>query len=98
MATAARPRPEIQTHELPGEGRALGLWRAHDEAELREIMASLPLCPWLASRPRRWRDTPVTRFQERSEARETRRAHGPGWRTRAVHGRKPTGQGATVEA
>ncbi|MEN3356783.1 MAG: hypothetical protein V7637_765 [Mycobacteriales bacterium] len=28
---------------LPGEGRALGLWRARDAAGMREIVASLPL-------------------------------------------------------
>jgi muconolactone delta-isomerase len=28
---------------LPGQGRALGLWRAHDAAALKAILASLPL-------------------------------------------------------
>jgi muconolactone delta-isomerase len=33
---------------LPGEGRSLGLWRAEDAAEMRAILESLPLDPWLA--------------------------------------------------
>ncbi|MBO3744775.1 muconolactone Delta-isomerase family protein [Streptosporangiaceae bacterium NEAU-GS5] len=32
---------------LPGQGRALGLWRARDTAEMGEMLASLPLSPWL---------------------------------------------------
>jgi muconolactone delta-isomerase len=32
---------------LPGEGRALGLWRAVDAAELATMLASLPLSPYL---------------------------------------------------
>jgi muconolactone delta-isomerase len=31
----------------PGEGRALGLWRAQDAAEMRAILASLPLDVWM---------------------------------------------------
>jgi len=31
----------------PGEWRSLGLFRAADEAELREILASLPLHIWM---------------------------------------------------
>jgi muconolactone delta-isomerase len=31
----------------PGEARALGLFRAADEAELRDILASLPLYSWM---------------------------------------------------
>jgi muconolactone delta-isomerase len=32
---------------LPGQGRALGLWRAQDEAGMAAILASLPQDPWL---------------------------------------------------
>ena len=32
---------------LPGEGRALGLWRARDTAEMQEILKSLPLDAWM---------------------------------------------------
>jgi muconolactone delta-isomerase len=32
---------------LPGQGRALGLWRARDAAEMQTILASLPLDAWL---------------------------------------------------
>jgi muconolactone delta-isomerase len=32
---------------LPGRGRALGLWQAGDAGELRSVLASLPLGPWL---------------------------------------------------
>lgn len=32
---------------LPGEGRALGLWRAQDEAGMQAILASLPLDAWM---------------------------------------------------
>ena len=35
--------------ELPGEGRALGLWRAGDAAEMREIVRSLPLDPYMTT-------------------------------------------------
>ena len=31
----------------PGELRTLGLWRADTEADLREILASLPLHVWM---------------------------------------------------
>jgi muconolactone D-isomerase len=31
----------------PGEWRSIGLFRAADEAELREILASLPLHIWM---------------------------------------------------
>ncbi len=31
---------------LAGEGRTLGLWRAHDSDEMQAILASLPLWPW----------------------------------------------------
>jgi muconolactone delta-isomerase len=32
---------------LPGEARALGLWRAQDAAEMQSILQSLPLARWL---------------------------------------------------
>jgi len=32
---------------LPGEGRALGLWRARDAVEIRAILKSLPMGPWM---------------------------------------------------
>ena len=32
---------------LPGSGRALGLWRAGDAAEMEAILQSLPQAPWL---------------------------------------------------
>ena len=32
---------------LPGEGRALGLYRARDAAEMQAILKSLPLAPWM---------------------------------------------------
>jgi len=34
---------------LPGEGRALGLWQAHDGAEMLEIVATLPLDPYMTT-------------------------------------------------
>jgi muconolactone delta-isomerase len=33
--------------KLPGEGRALGLWRAQDAAEMQVILKSLPLDAWM---------------------------------------------------
>lgn len=33
--------------ELPGDGRALGLWRAKDAAELQKMLNSLPLRPYM---------------------------------------------------
>jgi muconolactone delta-isomerase len=32
---------------LPGQGRALGLWRARDAAEMQAILESLPLYAWM---------------------------------------------------
>ena len=32
---------------LPGEGRALGLWRASGPAEIQEMLRSLPLDEWM---------------------------------------------------
>jgi muconolactone delta-isomerase len=33
---------------LPGQGRALGLWRAHHTAGMQAILASLPLYAWMS--------------------------------------------------
>ena len=33
---------------LPGPGRALGLWRARDAADMQTILASLPLDAWMS--------------------------------------------------
>lgn len=37
----------LRLWRLPGESRALGLWRAGDPAELAGILKSLPLDPWM---------------------------------------------------
>ncbi len=37
----------VRLWRLPTDGRALGLWRAHDITEMRSLLASLPLDPWL---------------------------------------------------
>jgi muconolactone delta-isomerase len=34
---------------LPGQGHALGLWRAHDGTEMQGIVDSLPLDPWMVT-------------------------------------------------
>jgi len=34
--------------KLPGQGRVLGLWRAHDSAAMQAILASLPLDDWMS--------------------------------------------------
>jgi muconolactone delta-isomerase len=34
---------------LPGRGRALGLWRAQDAAEMETVVKSLPLDPWMTT-------------------------------------------------
>ena len=34
---------------LPGKGRALGLWQAYDDAELRAIVTTLPLDPYMTT-------------------------------------------------
>jgi len=39
----------LRLWKLPGSGRALGLWQAQDLAELRAIVASLPLDPWMTT-------------------------------------------------
>jgi muconolactone delta-isomerase len=41
---------------LPGQGRALGLWRAHDPAEMQAIVESLPLYAMMTTEI-----TPLTR-------------------------------------
>jgi muconolactone delta-isomerase len=38
----------IRLWTLPGAGRALGLWRAHDAGQLREALSALPVAPWTA--------------------------------------------------
>ena len=40
---------------LPGQGQALGLWRARDRAGMQAILASLPLGAWLSAQT-----TPLT--------------------------------------
>jgi muconolactone delta-isomerase len=37
----------VRLWRLPGEDRALGLWRAHDDAQLRTILTDLPLAAWM---------------------------------------------------
>jgi muconolactone delta-isomerase len=37
----------LRLWKLPGEGRALGLWRAQDAAEMQAIEKSLPLDAWM---------------------------------------------------
>ena len=39
----------LRLWKLPGSGRALGLWRARDLAEMQAIVASLPLDPWMTT-------------------------------------------------
>ena len=39
----------LRLWKLPGSGRALGLWQAPDLAEMRAIVASLPLDPWMTT-------------------------------------------------
>ncbi len=34
---------------LPGRDRSLGLWQALDDAEMRAIVDSLPLDPWMTT-------------------------------------------------
>ena len=34
---------------LPGQGRALGLWRARDAGQMQAIVKSLPLDPWMTT-------------------------------------------------
>ena len=35
--------------KLPGQGRALGVYRARDRAEMEAIVKSLPLDPWMTT-------------------------------------------------
>jgi muconolactone delta-isomerase len=37
----------VRLWRLPGESRALGLWRAGDAAEMQAILESLPLYSWM---------------------------------------------------
>ena len=37
----------LRLWKLPGEGRALGLWTARDDAEMQAILESLPLDAWM---------------------------------------------------
>jgi muconolactone delta-isomerase len=37
----------VRLWALPGDGRALGLWRARDAAGMQAILASLPLYDWM---------------------------------------------------
>ena len=37
----------LRLWRLPGEGRALGLWRARDTTEMQAIVKSLPLDAWM---------------------------------------------------
>jgi muconolactone delta-isomerase len=46
----------LRLWRLPGESRALGLWNARDAAEMKSIVQSLPLDPWMTTRT-----TPLTR-------------------------------------
>jgi muconolactone delta-isomerase len=39
----------LRLWQLPGSGRALGLWQAPDLAEMRALVASLPLDPWMTT-------------------------------------------------
>ncbi len=39
----------VRLWTLPGQGRALGLWRAADDAEMQAIVKSLPLDPWMST-------------------------------------------------
>jgi len=37
----------VRLWSLPGQQRSLGLWRAGDATEMRSILGSLPLTPWM---------------------------------------------------
>jgi muconolactone delta-isomerase len=45
----------LRLWKLPGDGRALGLWQAHDTAAMEAILASLPLSAWMSTQ-----NTPLT--------------------------------------
>ena len=51
----AREGHLLRLWRLPGEGRALGLWRAEDAAGMQAIVTSLPLDDWM-----RTQTTPLT--------------------------------------
>jgi muconolactone delta-isomerase len=38
----------LRLWRLPGQGSALGLWKAHHTAEMQAILASLPLSAWMS--------------------------------------------------
>ena len=44
----ARQGHLLRLWTLPGQGRALGLWQAHDTAGMRAILASLPVNAWMS--------------------------------------------------
>lgn len=46
----------LRLWNLPAHGHALGLWQAHDSAEMQAILASLPLSAWMDVQT-----TPLTR-------------------------------------
>ena len=52
-ARAARDLAEqghlLRLWALPGEGRTLGLYQAGDAAQMRAILAALPLAPWMTA-------------------------------------------------
>ncbi|MDQ2877168.1 MAG: muconolactone Delta-isomerase family protein, partial [Actinomycetota bacterium] len=43
----ARQGHLLRLWRLPGEQRALGLWRARDPAEMQAILTTLPLDRWM---------------------------------------------------
>ena len=45
----ARQGHLLRLWKLPGKGRALGLWRARDLAEMQAILKSLPLDAWMTA-------------------------------------------------
>jgi muconolactone delta-isomerase len=45
----AREGRLVRLWRTPGEGRALGLFRAHAPAEMKDSLDSLPLAPWLTT-------------------------------------------------
>jgi muconolactone delta-isomerase len=45
----ARQGHLLRLWRLPGEGRALGLWRAQDAAEMQAIVESLPVNAWMTT-------------------------------------------------
>src|SRR5580658_5884631 len=45
----ARQGHLLRLWQLPGAGRALGLWRAQDPGQLQAIVAALPLDPWMTT-------------------------------------------------